>query len=102
MDKIPIFLGIVMVVTIGFAFGMPVYLVAERDRKANSFEEDLVALDFTVKKGIVESPSLVHPLTRQEFIDKATELNATVYRDCWKFYVFEESLLEAYQYKLPL
>jgi len=80
------------------AVGVPGYLSHTYTINANAFQKELGDMGFTVTEGIVQSPSLVIQLSRSEFIAKVTELNTTVYRYIWDFYVFEADMLIAYRY----
>jgi len=101
MDKIDVLALFGMAVVVGgliFFLCFVSHDVQTRINYANEFQNELEEMGFTVMEGIVQSPSLVIQLSRNDFITKVTELNTTVYRHTWQFYVFEPNMLTAYRY----
>jgi len=81
--------------------GFPMYTT----HVSNEFEVYLVSEGFEVRHGIVDSPSLIIPVKLDEFLQKARDLDAVVWRHnvVWRhkvdgFYIFEPDMTIAYRY----
>ena len=90
----------IMVITIltGFVGGL-VYIFRTQATKVNAFINELETLDIEITNAVVDSPSLILPVDRNEFIELAKE-KGLVYRDYNKFYVFSDDLQVAYRYNV--
>ena len=91
--------GLIIIVGLIVSFPIVVSLEAQtRTDNANQFTEDLVGYGvFVDDRAVVDSPSLVLKLDKEEFLQYAKE-KGVVYSTGWQFYVFEDTMLIAYRY----
>lgn len=82
-----------------FAIGSVVFITFSVVERVKSERKMLLENGFVVIDGIIDSPSVIIKVNRQQFYNKlyAIDMN-TVYYFQYSFYVFEENMQIAYRY----
>ena len=82
---------------------VPAYTNTYYNKIGDVIEFDIGSHGFIILEGIVESPSIVYPISFEDFIKFAYELdNPRIVRDGNDFYIFTEDLLIAYKYSFDI